>query len=70
MNNETLIAFETESELKAFAKTNGFDKGAIDKLVHRWWTLEDEEVIVVYEDDVSMDVEITDTIIIDDNTNF
>jgi hypothetical protein len=43
MTNEMLKLFSSEAEIKAYAKVNGYDSGATDKLIARWHTLNLEE---------------------------
>lgn len=42
MTNDMLKLFETEEDIKAYAKVNGYDAGGIAKLIDRWHSLEDE----------------------------
>lgn len=44
MTNELLKLFLTEYDLRSYAKVNGYDSGAIDKLVSRWSAINAEEV--------------------------
>lgn len=42
MNNDMLKLFETEEDIRAYAKVNGYDSGGISKLIDRWHNLEEE----------------------------
>ena len=42
MTNDMLKLFETEEDLRAYAKVNGYDSGGIAKLIERWNGLENE----------------------------
>jgi len=42
MTNDMLKLFETEEDLRAYARVNGYDSGGINKLIDRWASLDDE----------------------------
>lgn len=43
MTNDMLKLFETEEDIRAYAKVNGYDKGGIETLINRWHNLEEEK---------------------------